>query len=145
MTPNPQDSVTVNGIHLTHQDIYNVVNDFYTRVPLDPLLKVPFGSVADWPEHIDRLTQFWWTRFGGRSYMFSEYNPALKHFFAGFNRELLTRWLAIFHDTLEKHLTTEQAALWKGVSERMGEGLAIKNDYLKAEFEKRRNQKSETE
>lgn len=134
--PQPE-SVNVNGVSFNHEDIFRVVDDFYTRIQNDSVLQVPFRSVGDWPEHIQRLTHFWWVRFGGKPYLFNHYNPVAKHFFAGFNRELLTRWLSIFHETLQTHLTPEQAALWKLVSERMGEALSIKNELFRREYESR--------
>lgn len=129
--------VIVNGISYTHGDIFRVVDDFYGRIQRDPLLQVPFRSVADWPEHIQRLTHFWWVRFGGKPYLFNSYNPVAKHFFAGFNRELLTRWLLIFKETLQVNLTSEQATLWKLISERMGEALLMKNENFRSEYESR--------
>lgn len=127
--------VSINGVSYSHQDIFVVIDDFYTRIQADAVLQVPFQSVHDWPEHIERLTHFWWIRFGGEPYLFGYYNPVAKHFFAGFNRELLARWLGIFHETLKTHLTEEQTRLWTLVSERMGEALAIKNDYFAQEHQ----------
>ena len=135
--PAENELISVNGVPFRHRDIFNVIDDFYTRIQLDPVLQVPFRSVGDWPEHIQRLTHFWWVRFGGKPYLFNHYNPVLKHFFAGFNRELLTRWLSIFHETLQTHLTPEQATLWRLVSERMGEGLSMKNELFRREYESR--------
>lgn len=128
-------AVNVNGVHFTLDDLYRVIDDFYTRIQNDPILQVPFRSVVDWPEHIQKLTHFWWVRFGGRPYLFNHYNPVAKHFFAGFNRDLLTRWLFIFHETLQTHLTPEQASLWKLISERMGESLFVRNELFKKEYE----------
>lgn len=130
-------SVEVNGVTFSHADLFAVVDDFYTRIQHDPILKVPFQSVADWPEHIERLTHFWWVRFGGKPYLLNHYNPVAKHFFAGFNRELLARWLSIFHATLADHLTPEQVQLWKVISERMGQALAMKNEMFKEAYESR--------
>jgi hemoglobin len=128
-------TVDVNGVIFKHEDIFRVVDDFYSRIQQDHLLQVPFKSVGDWPEHIERLTHFWWTRFGGDPYLFNQYNPVAKHFFAGFNRELLTRWLFIFHDTLKANLSAEQAALWTAISKRMGEALFMKNESFRREYE----------
>lgn len=130
--------INVNGVDFSHQDIFSVVDDFYTQIQQDEVLKVPFASVVDWPEHVERLTHFWWIRFGGEPYMFSHYNPVGKHFYAGFNSELLERWLKLFHQTLKKYLQPDQIALWKLISERMGESLTVKNDMLKHELEKSR-------
>ena len=129
--------VSVNGVDFSHAEILAVIDDFYTKIQHDPILQVPFRSVADWPEHIQRLTHFWWIRFGGDPYLFNQYNPVAKHFFAGFNRELLTRWLSIFHETLQTHLMPDQAELWKLISERMGEALFVKNEFFRREYESR--------
>jgi hemoglobin len=133
--PYEDSSTTANGIEFSHKDIYKVVDQFYTRVQEDPLLKVPFSSVHDWPDHIKRLTHFWWLRFGGPPYLFNNYNPVLKHFFAGFNRTFLERWLFLFHDTIKINLNEKQADLWTLLSERMGEGLSIRNDMFKRDYE----------
>lgn len=129
-------SVKPNGIVFSHDDIANVVDDFYTRVQLDPVLSVPFNSVHDWPEHVRRLTHFWWIRLGGKPYMFSDYNPVPKHYFAGFNAELLHRWLQLFHATLQHHLNNEQYELWKDLSTQMGQGLSLRNELFRREHEK---------
>lgn len=132
---NPHETVFVNGVTFTHEDIFRVVDDFYTRIQHDPVLQIPFQSVEDWPEHVQRLTHFWWIRFGGEPYLSAMYSPVSKHFFAGFNRDLLTHWLTLFHDTLKTHLKADQIALWKLVSERMGEALTMKNEFFRRDHE----------
>ncbi len=138
--PQTTDEIIVNGVSFTHGDIYNVVDDFYTRIQGDVMLKVPFQSVHDWPEHIQRLTHFWWIRFGGKPYMFAEYNPVLKHFFAGFDGLFLSRWLQLFYETLCSHLNPDQIQLWKMVTERMGQSLSIRNEHFKEYYEQNKNQ-----
>lgn len=130
-------SVVPNGVRFEFDDIYRVVDRFYRQVAEDELLKVPFKSVHDWPEHIDRLTNFWWMKFGGQPYLFAQYNPVGKHYFAGFNQELLARWLQLFHSVVDHELKPEQAALWKLVSQRMGHALTIKNELFTEEMKKR--------
>lgn len=124
-------TVLVNGITFSHRDINKVVDSFYLKIQHDEILKIPFQSVHDWPEHIERLTHFWWIKFGGKPYMFNEYNPVLKHFFAGFNEALLTRWLSIFQATLAEHLTHAQCVLWTNISDQMGRGLLMKNEIFR--------------
>lgn len=133
--PEGNSVVTVSEVQFTHDDLFRVVDKFYARIQLDPVLSVPFKSVADWPEHIERLTHFWWVRFGGSPYLFNHYNPVAKHFFAGFNRELLNRWLFLFQETLRSQLNENQANLWQVISERMGESLAVKNEFFRREYE----------
>ena len=136
-TPLPTASILLQGIEFTHHDIHRVVNIFYNRIQHDPILKVPFSSVHDWPEHVKKLTHFWWVRLGGKPYLFYPYNPVEKHFFAGFNSELLARWLMIFHDTLKKNLKEDQFNLWALISTKMGQGLSMKNEIFKKEYEGR--------
>lgn len=127
------EKINVNGVEFSHWGIFIVVEDFYRKVEADPLLSVPFKSVHDWPEHIKRLTHFWWIRFGGTPYMFTHYNPVHKHFHAGFNDEFLKHWLGLFKATLEERLQPQQASLWFLIASKMGESLAMRNELLVAE------------
>jgi hemoglobin len=133
--PNPDEQITLNRIPFSHADIRRVVDGFYRRVELDPVLAVPFRSVENWPAHIQHMTHFWWIRFGGRAYLETSYNPVEKHSTAGFNLAFLSRWLTIFQDTLESTLNPEQAHLWGIVAERIGQSLSMKNDYYRREYE----------
>lgn len=135
--------MTVGGVEFTHKDIKKVVETFYNKVAVDPVLKVPFQSVHDWPEHIERLTHFWWIRFGGKPYMFSYYNPVPKHYYAGFNQTLLSRWLMLFHEVLSTHLNKEQCRVWTSISERMGQTLSQKNELFRI-HEGQKNNKPES-
>ena len=83
LIPSGNETVNVSGVLFSHNDLFCVVDDFYTRIQNDPILQVPFKSVENWPEHIQRLTHFWWVRFGGNPYLYVSYNPVEKHFAAG--------------------------------------------------------------
>lgn len=135
--PKPQktDSITVANVVLTHGDIETVVRSFYADVAADPLLSVPFQSVQDWPHHIERLTHFWWIRFGGTPYIDTMYNPVEKHFHAGFNQEFLARWTELFQATTHRSLKQDQAELWNTVVNRMGHALSMKNEMYKEHYE----------
>lgn len=128
--PESSQSIIAANVKFDHNEIYAVVDKFYRRVSEHPSLQVPFQSVHDWPEHIDRMTQFWWLRFGGKPYMYSQYNPIHKHFHAGFNKEYLSYWLELFHQVLDEELNKEQVLLWKDLSSQMGQGLLIRNEML---------------
>lgn len=130
------ESLEVAGVTFRHGDIHRVVSEFYAKVPADDLLKDPFRSVHDWPEHINRLTHFWWTRFGGRPYMLAQYAPVPKHYFAGFSDVLLQRWLELFKATLDAHATPEQKALWSSAVDRMGQAFLVKNQMFHEYLEK---------
>ncbi|MFL5813144.1 MAG: group III truncated hemoglobin [Bdellovibrionia bacterium] len=126
--PQVTDFIELDGVKLTFSDIWSVVNEFYGRVAVDPMLAEPFGSVKDWPHHVERLTHFWWIRLGGRPYLEGVYNPVEKHFQAGFNLSLLQRWLGLFQETQKKLLTEAQAMLWMEIAEAMGQALFMKNE-----------------
>lgn len=122
-----QETITVNQVTFSKKDIYRVVDSFYSKIQDHPNLKIPFASVHNWPEHIDKLTHFWWTRLGGEPYMDVDYNPILKHYQSGFTEALLSQWLELFHSVLNENLNTEQTKLWKLISEKMGSALSMKN------------------
>lgn len=125
------DFVEIRSIRFTHGDIFSVVDSFYKVVATDPLLSVPFQSVEDWPHHIDKLTHFWWTRFGGKGYLETSYDPVTKHYEAGFNEIFLQHWLSLFSEILVTNLTPEQSQLWKSIATSMGSALHMKNEMMK--------------
>lgn len=115
---------------MSWEDINRVVSSFYKQVEKDPLLRVPFQTVNDWPHHIERLTHFWWIRFGGKPYMDVSYDPVGKHFETGFNEHFLERWLEIFKSTLFKELNKDQAELWYEFAQSMGVALTRNNELM---------------
>jgi hemoglobin len=129
--PRESERVTVGSTDFSFLDVKTVVDKFYRKVATDPVLQVPFRSVEDWPHHIERLTHFWWARFGGEPYIDTTYNPAAKHFLAGFNEEFLARWLALFKETLSSTLEPEQAELWGIIADRMGGALLAKDQMMR--------------
>lgn len=129
--PDFSEVIEFDSLTYTFQDVRAVVDEFYKRVQNDPLLRVPFSSVHDWPHHIERLTHFWWTLFGGKPYMQTSYSPAEKHFMAGFNDAFLSRWLNLFQSTVNDLLTENKAQAWLELATRMGVALKSKNEFLK--------------
>jgi len=134
--PSADEMIEVAGVTFRHGDLDQIVSSFYGKVAGDDLLKDPFRSVHDWPEHIKRLTHFWWTRFGGPPYLLAQYAPVPKHYFAGFSEPLLKRWLELFNETLEEHAQPEQKALWSSVVDRMGQAFLVKNQMFHEYLEK---------
>jgi len=41
------------------EDIFLLVSTFYEKVKKDSMLATFFGSINDWDEHLERLTNFW--------------------------------------------------------------------------------------
>ena len=129
--PNNNESIEVNSVQFSFGDMYKVINAFYAKVAVDDHLHGPFSVVDDWPHHIDRLTHFWWIRFGGRPYMDVQYDPIGKHIETGFTEGLLEIWLDLFKEVLNEKLTPPQAQLWSHFAERIGEALNRNNEMMK--------------
>ncbi len=128
--PDKCEIVEVNSIPFTFQEMNNVVKAFYAKVAVDDHLHGPFSMVDDWPHHIERLTHFWWIRFGGRPYMDVQYDPIGKHLESGFNEGLLEIWLDLFKEVLNETLSVPQALLWSEFAGRIGVALNRNNEMM---------------
>jgi len=126
--PKSTDFLIFDEVIFTHKGIFTVVDKFYGKIQKDEVLSVPFSSVEDWPYHIRRLTNFWWIKFGGQPYMFSHYSPIPKHFYSGFNQNLLNRWLSLFAETLTENLSEKQLKVWSSMTQKIGKHLLKMND-----------------
>ena len=129
--PNKEDFVEVNSIQFSFEEMNNVVKKFYAKVAVDDHLHGPFSVVDDWPHHIERLTHFWWIRFGGMPYMDVQYDPIGKHLETGVNEGLLEIWLDLFKEVLHETLASSQALLWSEFAERIGVALNRNNEMMK--------------
>jgi hemoglobin len=105
--------------------VAEVVAAFYAQVRQHPTLSVPFARVDDWPHHLEILTHFWWVTLGGERYLDYSYQVPSKHAEAGFTSPLLADWLALFRQTLDSHLTSEQATAWFARAEKIGTSLSL--------------------
>lgn len=110
---------------IEHETVCRVVDDFYGRVQHHPTLAEPFERVQDWPEHIARLSHFWWTTLGGERYRNDQYHVLAKHGPIGITDALVDDWLALFRTTLEDHLTQEQADFWYEYAEQLGQSIRM--------------------
>jgi hemoglobin len=98
----------------TDSDIRLLVDEFYRRVRLDPLLQPVFDDVArvDWMEHLPHLYAFWsdllfrTRRFTGR--------PWPKHAVLPVNREHFQRWLSLFRSAVDDNFAGPRATEAKG-------------------------------
>jgi hemoglobin len=114
--------------------VAEVVSDFYDEVQRHPTLRVPFGIVDDWTEHKAHLAHFWWVTLGGKPYRAKPYQVAHKHAMAGFTPELLVDWLALFRQTLEKHLPPELAEQWYARAANIGRSLVYMHEFRKQQL-----------
>lgn len=126
--PHPKAPGTAVGID--EKLIRSVVETFYSRVRCDPLLGPIFeATVADWPEHFDKLTDFWssLTLMTGR-YKGSPFEAHLP--LPRLGDEHFATWLRLFDQTLRELCTPEQAEVFRlragRVADSLNMGLAIR-------------------
>ncbi len=91
------ESIGIDGAYISA-----LVEDFYDRVRIDPLLGPIFDErVQDWPHHLGQMKAFW------RSILHNsgEYsgNPMQKHMaIPGLDSAHFSRWLELFYATLRE-------------------------------------------
>lgn len=117
---------------ITEQDITRVTRVFYAAIRRHEVLGPVFaGHVSDWPAHEDRIAAFWRNAIlYQRGY---DGNPMRVHMAAGDVRpEHFGDWLMLFDETLRRMLTPEQAAAWSALAHRIGAGLRMGVEDLRA-------------
>lgn len=96
--------------------------DFYARARADDLLGPLFAAhVKDWDAHLDRVTAFWVTMLGGGAAWRGNLNSV--HAGLGIRGPHLARWLALFGEAAQAHLSPEAAARLIARAEAMGARL----------------------
>jgi hemoglobin len=96
---------------LTDAEIPPLLADFYRRVRADALLGPVFGdAVADWPDHLARLADFWSSVMltSGR-YKGQPVAAHVRHL-DRITPPMFDRWLAIWADTTKRRLSVAGAA-----------------------------------
>jgi hemoglobin len=103
-----------------------LVRSFYRDVATDDLLGPVFEAAGvDWPAHIDKLRAFWaWQLLGEPGY---EGNPLRAHepvhAREPFQPEHYERWLTMFTEAIDDHLTGPLADVAKGRAAKMAHAL----------------------
>ena len=102
-----------------------VVERFYRRVRRDAILGPIFErAVADWPEDLQRLTDFWSSlslmsgRYKGKPFEAHLPLPRL-------GNEHFAIWLGLFDQTLGELCTPEQALVFRLGARRVAESLSL--------------------
>ncbi|WP_263355748.1 group III truncated hemoglobin [Acidicapsa ligni] len=106
---------------ITLAEIDNLVDVFYGKVQLDPLIGPIFlQEVEDWPAHLALLKDFWASSMLGTGSF--KGNPLETHLrLPKLNREHFERWLALFAETASEQLVPAHAALFVTKSRRIAE------------------------
>jgi hemoglobin len=102
-----------------------VIDDFYGRIRMDPLLGPVFQAVIGdgWELHLEKICRFWLTatRLGGH-YEGRGFMPAhLK--LSGIGSEHMDRWLLLFRQTVDERCSPEAADALFDIAVRMGESI----------------------
>lgn len=83
----------------TRDDIVKLVDDFYAKVQLSPVIAHHFNHI-DWAAHKPIMYSFWSSMIlGEQSY---KRNPFEKHFNLGLDENDFKEWLRLFHITLDE-------------------------------------------
>jgi hemoglobin len=90
----------------TREHVVLMVDRFYEKVKIDPLLGPVFSHV-DWPNHLPTMHNFWSSMLlGDRSYLG---NPLQKHLPLKISSEHFERWLQLFKATIDEHFKGDKA------------------------------------
>lgn len=116
---------------ITPADIRLLVDTFYNKVRMDPLIGPIFNGVIQdrWPEHLAKLYGFWETvLFGEQTYHGSPFRPHAK---LPVNQAHFDAWLKLWHGTIDEFFVGEKAdeAKWRG--EKMAAMFLAKIDYYR--------------
>lgn len=111
---------------LDEQGLGRLVALFYARVRSDAVLGPIFNdAVADWPDHLEKLTAFWSSVMltSGR-YKGNPVAAHLKHR-ERIDPALFERWLALWAETTVEVMSPEVAAMLQLKASRIGESLQL--------------------
>jgi hemoglobin len=115
-------------------DIALLVSTFYGRALADPYLGPIFiEQVADWPEHIVKLTAFWSSALLKSGTYTGRPVPAhlpMKHLITP---ELMARWQAIWREVTDALMPVCVAAALQRKAQRMGTSLNLAIQFDRAD------------
>lgn len=115
---------------ITEQTVKSLVQQFYEKARIDPLLGPIFAAhVVDWDAHLERMCAFWSSvalmsgRYHGR--------PMEKHSPLNIDAAHFDRWLTLFGETAEEVCSPTAAAHFVERARRIAEslelGVAVRN------------------
>jgi hemoglobin len=98
--------ITVKNDIIKREDIKTLVDSFYDKVKADSLLG-PVFSHLDWPHHLPVMYNFWSSMLlADQSY---RGNPLQRHLNLAIDQTHFSRWLKLFHETVDEHFAGEKA------------------------------------
>lgn len=116
---------------LNEDSIATLVDTFYNRVREDDLIGPVFNRVvADWPEHLAKLKDFWSAvmlgtgRFKG--------NPMMAHMpIPEMDKDHLVRWLTLWQQTIFEIFEPEVAEIFLGKAIMVGERFVMASTQMR--------------
>jgi hemoglobin len=111
---------------MTEEKLAVLVDRFYARVRADAILGPVFnGAIANWPEHLEKLTAFWSSVMltSGR-YKGSPMAAHLKHASA-IQPAMFDRWLELWRETAREMPDEDHSAAVIAKAERIAESLQL--------------------
>ena len=111
---------------MTEDQLAVLVDRFYAKVREDEMLGPVFnGAIADWPEHLEKLTAFWSSvmltsgRYKG--------NPMMAHLrhVAAIRPVMFRHWLELWRETAGECLDEHAALAVTAKAERIAESLQL--------------------
>jgi len=103
------------------EDIKTLVDHFYDKVKIDPLLGPIFNGVLEghWPKHLEKLYRFWQTiLLDEHTYHGSPFSP---HAQLPVEEKHFDRWIELFEKTIDEHFVGRKAAEAKWRANKMAE------------------------
>ena len=117
-------SESVDGID--EAGLERLVHAFYARVREDAELGPIFnGAIADWPEHLGRLTAFWSSVMLTSGRYKGQPVPAHMKHRSRMTPALFDRWLALWGETARELMAPEAAAALEARAARIAESLQL--------------------
>ena len=123
----------VTAPQVTQAEIGRLVDAFYSRVQVDPVIGPIFNEqIEDWPAHLALLKEFWAAVLLGAGSFRG--NPLETHLKMTLSGEHFERWLALFRETALQLLPEERAEVFISKSRRIAEtfqrGIAARRSGL---------------
>jgi hemoglobin len=111
---------------ITEERLRALIPLFYERVRRDPLIGPVFErAIQNWPEHLDRLADFWSSvmltsgRYKGRPL------PAHVRHGDAITPDAFVRWLALWRETTDEVMPAPAAAAMQEKAARIAESLSL--------------------
>lgn len=117
---------TIERRGIDEDSLRELVDAFYARVRADAALGPVFDdAVQDWPEHLDRLTDFWSSVMLTSGRYKGQPVPAHKKHGDRITPALFDRWLALWAETSSELMYPDAAAALQLRAARIAESLRL--------------------